>query len=170
MVLLNLIDKKKDQGRLGRAFDAVLRAVLDAHANLNVNEVSPKTIEHLWFDFHAEVKGGRWHTLARLLKQLSPTLAEHGYFRASRDANNQWQVDRLQGGVVRTNCIWIVWTAQTWFEVSWGGMLCSTNSYRLTTSKNEKLLPPEFSNTFRTNALALPWSEGEVSHRALSGR
>jgi SacI homology domain len=165
-VILNLIDKKKDQGRLGRAFDAVLRAVLDAHANLKVNEVSPKTIEHLWFDFHAEVKGGRWHTLAKLLKQLSPTLAEHGYFKASRDTNSHWKVDRLQGGIVRTNCMDCLDRTNVVQSIL-GRYALFNELIGMTTSDNEKLLPPEFSNTFRTNALALPWSEGEISHRAL---
>ena len=108
LLLLNLIDKKRDQGRLGQAFDAVLRAgVLDAHVSQSVNAVSSKIVQHIWFDFHAEVKGGRWHKLlGKLLTQMSPTLAKHGYFKACRDDNSyDWNIERLQTGVVRTNCM-----------------------------------------------------------------
>jgi phosphatidylinositol 4-phosphatase len=69
--------------------------------------VSSKSVQHIWFDFHAEVKGGRWHKLlGKLLTQLSPTLAEHEYFKACRDDNSyDWNIERLQAGVVRTDCM-----------------------------------------------------------------
>ena len=166
-VLLNLIDKKKDQGRLGRAFDAVLQAVLDTHANYTGNEVSSKTIDHMWFDFHAEVKGGRWHKLGKLLKQLSPTLAEHGYFKTSRDNNGQWKVERQQSGVVRTNCMDCLDRTNVVQSIFGRYALFNELNGMSASSTDKKLLPVELATTFRKNAMALPWAEGEVNHRAL---
>ena len=173
-MLLNLIDKTKDQGRLGRAFDAVLQAVLDAHTKLsnNKNGITNHSVKHIWFDFHAEVKGGRWHRLKRLLTKISPTLAEHGYFKASRSDHgnkNAWKIQRLQNGVVRTNCMdcldrtnvvqSIIGRYALFNELA--GMTTSTPPY------NSKLLPPEMSDAFRTQAMTLPWESGEVTHRSL---
>ena len=41
MDFVNLIDRKSDQGRLGRAFDAVLKAVLDVYAAPNATGSPP---------------------------------------------------------------------------------------------------------------------------------
>jgi hypothetical protein len=104
-VLVNLVDKKKDQGRLGRAFDAVLQAVLEVHAN-QTSMIRPDTVQHVWYDFHAEVKHGRWEKLSKLLQKIAPILNDHGYFKATlKKEADEWNVDRLQNGIVRTNCM-----------------------------------------------------------------
>ena len=71
IVFINLVDKTKDQGQLGEAFDAALEAV----ANGAGRELSPYdraegekntpakgeesdlagSLRHVWFDFHHEV-------------------------------------------------------------------------------------------------------------------
>lgn len=96
ILFVNLIDKKKDQGRLGHAFDSVLKAVLDVH-----NETLTG-IEHEWFDFHAEVKNGQWHKLANLLQSAARALDHQGYFLV--DTNTGF-VEKQQDGVIRTNCM-----------------------------------------------------------------
>lgn len=86
-MFINLVDKKKEQGALGEAFDAALKAVADgagrenvpengADANNSVASVSndggerggeaPESnasglagsLRHVWFDFHHEVCTG----------------------------------------------------------------------------------------------------------------
>ena len=167
-VLLNLIDKKKDQGRLGRAFDAVLRAVLDAHSSQSINDVSSKSVEHIWFDFHAQVKGGRWHKLGKLLTQMSPTLADHGYFKACRNDKNDWTIERLQTGVVRTNCMDCLDRTNVVQSIFGRYALFNELTGIVTPDDNsKKLLPHEMSKAFRMDALTLPWKSGEVHHRAL---
>ena len=37
----------------------------------------------MWFDFHAECRGGRWDNLSSLLRAVSPALDRHGSFRAA---------------------------------------------------------------------------------------
>ena len=166
-LLLNLIDKKKDQGRLGRAFDAVLRAVLDAHASQSANALSSKSVQHIWFDFHAEVKGGRWHKLGKLLTQLSPTLAEHGYFKACRDdMSNDWNIDRLQTGVVRTNCMDCLDRTNV-VQSIFGRYALFNELTGIVTPDHKKVLPSEMSQAFRMDSMTLPWKSGEMHHRAL---
>lgn len=96
VLVVNLIDKKSDQGRLGKAFDAVLNAVLDVYNGTMTG------VEHVWFDFHAEVKKGQWHKLVGLLEQAEPTLQRQGYFLLDSTTGT---VEKKQDGVIRTNCM-----------------------------------------------------------------
>jgi hypothetical protein len=168
LLFLNLIDKKQDQGRLGRAFDAVLQAVLDIHTNKTNNTVTSDTVKHIWFDFHAEVKNGRWDKLGRLLKSMSPTLAEQGYFKASKDGSGSWAVDKLQNGVVRTNCMDCLDRTNV-VQSIFGRYALFNELHGLTTntSTTKKLLPAALTKDYRNNAMALPWPTGEVNHRLL---
>ena len=85
---INLIDKKSDQGRLGRAFDSVLSAVLDIYSNdsnmdakaTHSHLIPPDSVQHVWFDFHAECKGGRWDRLENLLHDVTPLLGRPWVF------------------------------------------------------------------------------------------
>jgi hypothetical protein len=125
IVFVNLIDKHSDQGRLGRAFDAVLNAVLEVHndtlsavttleqnntifnkeSNVVACALGEVSAEHVWFDFHAEVKNGKWDRLSILLKKLKPSLIDHGYlFARAPTKTSGWSIKRRQNAVVRTNC------------------------------------------------------------------
>lgn len=107
LVFVNLIDKKKDQGRLGDAMDSAL-AALRSDAEW---PYPPNAIEHVWFDFHKECKDeGGWSNLDKLLKEVDAATEEHGYFHATGAATDQrnrlvGHVLRRQKGVVRTNCM-----------------------------------------------------------------
>lgn len=161
---VNLIDKKSDQGRLGRAFDAVLAAVLDINANRAVNS---KTVKHIWYDFHAEVKHGRWERLEILLKQLTPELKEHGYFQATKEKSGEWSVAKQQNGVLRTNCMDCLDRTNVVQSIFGRYMLFQAlASFGKGKPKKQKV-PTEFSSSFRLNSLSLPWTEGEVAHRLL---
>lgn len=170
LLFLNLIDKKEDQGRLGRSFDSVLRAVLDVLSNSTKednqhNQLSPDSVEHVWFDFHAEVKHGNWARLGSLLNDIKPTLDQQGYFCAIPTSNEGWNVLRIQRGVIRTNCMDCLDRTNVVQSIFGRYMLYE----QLTNVRNGKkrILPTDNAKTFRVNSMAIPWSSGEVSHRLL---
>eukprot|EP00521_Asterionellopsis_glacialis_P016235 CAMPEP_0195297088 /NCGR_PEP_ID=MMETSP0707-20130614/20798_1 /TAXON_ID=33640 /ORGANISM="Asterionellopsis glacialis, Strain CCMP134" /LENGTH=997 /DNA_ID=CAMNT_0040358789 /DNA_START=190 /DNA_END=3183 /DNA_ORIENTATION=+ len=197
LVFVNLIDKKKDQGRLGKAFDAVLEAVLEVHEDDaeegerdKVNDVSPRLVfpqnmvEHTWYDFHAETKGGQWGKLQNLLDTLSPTLEEHGYFcatppSASSRGASKWNIVHRQNGVVRTNCMDCLDRTNVVQSIFGRFMLFRQMNEQLSTSSSSKsrksrsgssaqrTMPLNYVSSFRRNGLSLPWSKGEVSHRLI---
>lgn len=92
-VFINLVDNKKDQGRLGVAFKEVIDAV------------SPKVqhpLNYIWFDFHHECKQkGKWNNLSKLVLKADALFQGQKYF--SKLANGQ--VTSWQCGVIRTNCM-----------------------------------------------------------------
>jgi phosphatidylinositol 4-phosphatase len=153
LVFVNLIDKHKDQGRLGRAFDAVLQALLDVHSNGN----STIPVQHIWFDFHAQVKHGKWDKLVSLLQQVTGTLEEHGYFSASIDGT---AVRSHQRGIIRTNCMDCLDRTNVVQSIFGRYML-----FRALQGTKQLVIPVAFSAAFRKNPMVLPW--GEVSHRLL---
>jgi hypothetical protein len=215
LVFCNLIDKKSDQGRLGRAFDAVLQAVLEVYGNfevywnkashdhyhaLNTSDSSvvekknsfdvrliaavpfltPETIKHVWFDFHAEVKGGNWEKLGSLLQQLSPAILQHGYFAARLDDGRHWTIAQRQSGIVRTNCMDCLDRTNVVQSIIGRFILFrqlsrrrgSSELSRIKVTKNAQLqlrqiFPLEYNAAFRRDSLKLPWVAGETAHRLL---
>lgn len=166
MVLVNLIDKKSDQGRLGKAFDAVLKAVLDVYGGVqdSVPCFNAQSIEHLWYDFHAEVKHGRWSRLSSLLKQVRPSALSHGYFSAVVDTDSNssipFSATKLQSGVIRTNCMDCLDRTNVVQSIFARFMLFQMLS-------DLKALSPGHKTVYRKDPLQLPWNNGEVSHRLL---
>jgi len=97
------VDKKKDQGRLGKAFDSVLKAVLEVYfshhhedeneedtTNNNKKNKSNGLIQHIWYDFHAECSKGRWHKGLKYLLEhyLRKHIETQKYFSMSLTTNN----------------------------------------------------------------------------------
>ena len=161
LVLVNLVDRKSDQGRLGQALDAVLDAVLDVYSQRpdeRIPSLNKQGVRHVWFDFHAELKGGRWDRLQSLLKDLNPALEQHGYFQATKTKDGEWTVEKWQTGVMRTNCM---------------DCLDRTNvvqgiiARRMLVSQLSRSVPISYKTLYRKNPLTLPWSEGEKAHRLL---
>jgi hypothetical protein len=169
LVFINLIDKKQDQGRLGRSFDSVLQAVLDLHNGTNTvdaeHQLTADSVQHLWFDFHAEVKHGNWERLGSLLNDMKPTLEEQGYFCAIPESNGSWKVLRDQRGVIRTNCMDCL--DRTNVVQSIFGRYMLFEQLEHVRSNKKRLLPSDYTRAFKLNSLTLPWSSGEVSHRLL---
>ncbi|KAF2402721.1 hypothetical protein EJ06DRAFT_505683 [Trichodelitschia bisporula] len=65
-------------------------------------------LHYIYFDFHNETKGLRWHRAQLLLQQLEGPLIEHGYFRGvdmPGDSMGRMEVRSRQTCVVRTNCM-----------------------------------------------------------------
>ncbi|KAL3902834.1 MAG: hypothetical protein SGILL_010681 [Bacillariaceae sp.] len=187
IVFVNLVDKKSDQGRLGKAFDSVLNAVMDVYTVKSLNTTAeasktfkPNSVQHIWYDFHAEVKQGRWDRLSLLLDEVEPSLLSHGYFQAKAPSdegavNDDWKVERLQNAIVRTNCmdcldrtnvVQSIFGRYILFQ-----QLCSEaeESFKASppTHQCNKKLWTGLNTTFHKNSLTLPWKNGEISHRLL---
>jgi len=90
IIVVNLIDKKKDQLMLGALYEEYC-------AKMNDSRVS-----HFWFDFHHECKKMKYENLSRLFNQIGePAFEKMGYF----SVDGSGQVQRKQTAVIRTNCI-----------------------------------------------------------------
>ncbi|XP_014783783.1 phosphatidylinositol-3-phosphatase SAC1 [Octopus bimaculoides] len=88
-VLINLIDHKKPEGYLEKAF-----------AQMIVNAAN-KDIRYEAYDFHHECRNMRWERLSILIDLVREERKELGFFSSSRDGITLTQ----QNGVFRTNCI-----------------------------------------------------------------
>jgi hypothetical protein len=95
VVIVNLIDKKKEQLKLGEALGKVIAdaATKDSHLLANIRLV--------WFDFHHECRKMRWFNLQKLIQQVDTDFQDYGYFCK----NGEGQVLMTQSGIVRTNCM-----------------------------------------------------------------
>jgi phosphatidylinositol 4-phosphatase len=93
VVFINLVDNKKDQGRLGAEFKEVVDALR--------NRVT-QPLTYYWFDFHHECKQkGKWKNLAKLVTLADEKFRGQKYFcKQSNGTVTSWQV-----GVLRTNCM-----------------------------------------------------------------
>lgn len=189
LAMVNLIDKHGDQGRLGTTFDSVLSAVLDVYdANIEDSTciadedtkqlLHPKSVKHVWYDFHAECKGGRWDKLSDLLDEVSPILSKQAYFCAipthQPTGSDQWKIASLQDGVVRTNCMDCLDRTNVVQSMFGRFMLYRMFHERLGLSvsrdkkpSRKRSLPLEYVVGFKQRPLCLPWDEGESAHRHL---
>lgn len=186
LAMVNLIDKHGDQGRLGTTFDTVLSAVLDVYdikpqqlfqrptkSKKTEGLLHPGSVKHIWYDFHAECKGGRWDRLGQLLDQVMPTLEEQGYFSAaaSNKSVDQWDIKTLQDGVVRTNCMDCLDRTNVVQSIFARYVLYRQLHDRPASSKarrrRTRTLPLECVTAYKQRPLTLPWTEGEASHRHL---
>lgn len=217
VMFVNLVDKKKDQGRLGKAFDSVLQAIIDIHGeddtvqttdfssfsenandhsftfdhNIVGNHTTTPTIprgsvRHIWYDFHAECKGGKWNRLKTLLDMLYPGLDSHRYFSASPIIDNNmslvsWNIASVQTGIVRTNCMdcldrtnvvqsmfgRYVLFRQIQNRDAAGTDSKSSSSAPIRNAVGTRKVPLEWVVAYKSNTLQLPFIEGEKAHRML---
>lgn len=95
ILFINLIDNKKDQGKLGVEFKEVLDLI---RPNTSIQ------LKYIWFDFHHETKQkGKWQNLSKLIKIIDDILlpSSNGYFcRLSSGEIISWQ-----NYIIRTNCM-----------------------------------------------------------------
>jgi SacI homology domain len=225
LIFVNLVDKTHDQGRLGRAFDAVLRAVMDIHSvsvnatkedekkkedpppkrhkfaylyDLRPDPVEEKrelrmaklkeesmdnelfaenvlcdrnSVEHVWFDFHAEVKDGRWDRLQGLLRDLQPALRDHGYFMASapNGASSSWRIHQSQNAIVRTNCMDCLDRTNVVQSLFGRFVLFDQLSALMKDSITNTTRSgwDDYIKSFEVLPTAIPWEHGEKAHRLL---
>lgn len=96
ILFVNLIDNKKDQGRLGVAFKDLIDQVNKRHTNPNI------TLTYIWFDFHKETsQKGKWANLAKLMNMVDEESISQGFF--SKMANGT--ILSFQKSIFRTNCM-----------------------------------------------------------------
>jgi len=179
LVFVNLIDKHSDQGRLGRTFSSVLDAVLTLYGNKSyqqenhpcVQSLSPDFVSHLWFDFHAECRKGRWHRLQNLLDDVAPVLDSQRYFHATAQCMKEtmkWSIHQIQDGVVRTNCMDCLDRTNVVQSMFGRYMLYKQFSERYEPRiAGKRRLPLEYIIGYKKDMLKLPWKKGELSHRLL---
>ncbi|KAI9727871.1 MAG: hypothetical protein M1834_007917 [Cirrosporium novae-zelandiae] len=123
--LVNLVNQKGREERVKNAYEQMVRLLMtspqesteaDSMSREKLHVVQPggnpqKPLDHLhyvYFDFHNETKGLKWHRTDLLLDQLMSGLNKGGYFRAvdmPGDTQGQMDVKKVQTCVVRTNCM-----------------------------------------------------------------
>ena len=123
--LVNLVNQRGREDRVKKAYEQVVRALVSspiesAEADQRTEEkehvIDPSSrnqemdrLHYVYFDFHNETKGLKWHRAQLLLDQLRDGLIRGGYFRGIElpgDSTGIALEARLkQTAVVRTNCM-----------------------------------------------------------------
>lgn len=93
---VNLISNKGSESRLGKLLTDVVN---DGNFNRG-NDIPFVNFE--WFDFHHECKRHGWQALSNLMDQIRSFIDQYGYYWWS---NSNCSVQRVQQGIIRTNCI-----------------------------------------------------------------
>ena len=122
--LVNLVNKKGREERVKRAYEDVVRTLVssaaeettaDRRTKEKTHVIEPESrnekydrIHYVYFDFHSETKGLKWHRTELLLEQLTDGLIKGGYFRGVEmpgDLSGAIEARIKQTAVVRTNCM-----------------------------------------------------------------
>ena len=122
--LVNLVNQKGRERPVKEAYEQMVQTLISAPSEsrlgdentsekLHVIEPARKAslfdrLHYIYFDFHNETKGLKWHRALLLLDQLKDGLIQGGYFRAvdmPADVQGQLEVRYQQSAVVRTNCM-----------------------------------------------------------------
>lgn len=109
--IVNLIDKKKDQFRIGDKFSKLHQKVKDE----NYDHYGEK-VDYEWFDYHYECRKMKVENLSKLLTSIKDKLNSMGWFECSyvkrvfegKEKNDQCYEFKIlvkQSGVIRTNCM-----------------------------------------------------------------
>ncbi|QKX62753.1 uncharacterized protein TRUGW13939_09916 [Talaromyces rugulosus] len=123
--LVNLVNQKGREDRVKEAYEQLVRSLVSSPVE-SAEADEPRTpekvhtldseqkqqildhIHYVYFDFHNETKGLKWHRAQLLLDRLTDGLMRGQYFRGVEnpgDANGQLDSRTLQTSVVRTNCM-----------------------------------------------------------------
>jgi hypothetical protein len=113
--LVNLVNQKGREVRVKEAYEQMVDHLVprprhNAAGHAPPDKPDPSVgalfdrLYYVYFDFHSETKGLRWHRVEMLLRQLEPAL-QRGYFRAAYASGDALDVRVRQTAVVRTNCM-----------------------------------------------------------------
>lgn len=122
--LVNLVNQKGREERVKKAYEQMVRILVsspnetstsDRFLNEKATSISPSRqrqrmdrLHYIYFDFHNETKGLKWHRAQLLLDQLQDGLMKGSYFRGLEmpgDTTGALDVRAQQTAVVRTNCM-----------------------------------------------------------------
>lgn len=119
--LVNLVNQKGREQRVKEAYEEMVKILVDnpsedSEASRRTNEkfhvINPTDRKHefdklhyIYFDFHNETKGLKWHRAELLLEQLKEGLMRGQYFHAVDAPGGRMDVIKTQSAVVRTNCM-----------------------------------------------------------------
>lgn len=122
--LVNLINHRGREERVKNAYEQLLRMLVTSpRESIEASERSGEKmhmldsskrqldmdrLHYVYFDFHNETKGLKWHRAELLMDRLSDGLGRGGYFRGVEDPGTPGrllEIRSLQTSVVRTNCM-----------------------------------------------------------------
>ena len=122
--LVNLVNQKGRELRVKNAYEQMVRTLVsspdegvegDRYTDEKVHAIKPDEqrqrmdrLHYVYFDFHNETKGLKWHRAQLLLDQLTEGLIRGQYFRGVEmpgDPNGALETRVQQNAVVRTNCM-----------------------------------------------------------------
>lgn len=122
--VVNLVNQKGREERVKNAYEQLVRSLItssteridaDERSSEKMHVMEPgskrKEMDHLhyvYFDFHNETKGLKWHRAELLMGRLNDGLTQGGYFRGVEHPGSpggQLDIRSTQSSVVRTNCM-----------------------------------------------------------------
>lgn len=122
--MVNLVNQKGREERVKNAYEQLVRILVSS--STETREADDKTSEkihvlepgvkqkemdclhYIYFDFHNETKGLKWHRAELLMGHLNDGLTQGGYFRGVESpgaTGGQLDIRSTQTSVVRTNCM-----------------------------------------------------------------
>lgn len=122
--IVNLVNQKGREARVKAAYEQLVRNLVsspierteaDEKTSEKVHVLEPTQtrkevdrLHYVYFDFHSETKGLKWHRAELLMDRLNEGLSRGGYFRGVESPGalgGQLDTRSLQTTVVRSNCM-----------------------------------------------------------------
>jgi hypothetical protein len=122
--LVNLVNQKGRENNVKRAYEELVRSLVTSTSeSTEADERTPEKmhilepgskqkemdrLHYVYFDFHNETKGLKWHRAELLMGRLNDGLTQGGYFRGVESPGapgGQLDTRSTQTSVVRTNCM-----------------------------------------------------------------
>jgi hypothetical protein len=121
--LVNLVNQKGREQRVKEAYEQMVEALVNSPIQNTESDhitsekfhvIEPSRaqtsfdrLHYIYFDFHNETKGLKWHRAKLLMDQLAPHVLKHGYFRGTDMPGDAGRVEvrSQQSAVIRTNCM-----------------------------------------------------------------
>lgn len=122
--LVNLVNQRGREERVKKAYEQVVRILVnspeesiesDQRTDEKLRDIEPGSqrekmdkLHYVYFDFHNETKGLKWHRAELLLDELMEGLRKGQYFRGVEmpgTSSGSLEVRNQQSAVVRTNCM-----------------------------------------------------------------
>ncbi|KAK4974713.1 hypothetical protein LTR28_010280 [Elasticomyces elasticus] len=119
--LVNLVNEKGRERRVKEAYEEIVKLLLsspeegieaDSRSREKFGTIEAQSskqqfdrLHYIYFDFHNETKGLKWHRAQLLLDQLQPALEKQQYFYGVDAPDGRIDVRNQQTSVVRTNCM-----------------------------------------------------------------